>query len=99
MTDDRPDRGGYRIASRVFADKGAAEPLPSTGKPVVLATEHRRVPTDDEHLTEAVIDATLDILVERPRRGRAPRGAAALTDLLDPALVGAASRDRDDIEP
>lgn len=98
MTDDRPGRSTYHVSSRVLARKGGAEPLPTTGKPIVLAAEYHRTATDDEHLTDAVTDATLEILMEPPRKGRAPRGAAPLTDLLDPALIEATRRKRNDFE-
>lgn len=89
--DDKPTRGGYRVSSRLLAQKGGAEPLSSTGVPLVLAGDKGRTPTDEEHLTGAVVDATLGLLVERPR-GRAPQGPAPLTDLFDPTLIDAARR-------
>ncbi len=90
MTDDRQSHSGYHISSRLLAEQGVAEPLSKSGSPLILASDKYGMQTDDEHLTEIVIDATLDILVERPRGGRAPRGAAPLTDLLDPTLIDAA---------
>jgi len=92
MTDDRPSHSGYHVSSRLLAKKGGAEPLSDRGNPLIIAGDKHRIQTDEEHLTDAVIDATLDILIERPRGGRARQGAAPLTDLLDPALTDVARR-------
>ena len=92
MTDDRPSHSGYHVWSRVLAKKGGAEPLSNTENPLILASDEQVIQTDDQRLTDAVIDATLDILIEPPRSGRAPQGAAPLTDLLDPTLVNALRR-------
>ena len=98
MNDDQPRRSPYRVISRLLARKGNAEPLPTTGKPLVLATENHRIPTDDEHLVEAVTDATLEILNEPSRLRRSPRAAAPLTDLFDPALSQAFHRGAKDMD-
>ncbi len=98
MIDDRPSHSGYHVLSRLLAKKGGAEPLLKTGNPLILATDKYGMQSDDEHLTDAVIAATLDILIERPRSGRAPQGAAPLTDLLDPALIDAARRKKNVFE-
>jgi hypothetical protein len=92
MTDDRPDHSGYHVSSRLLARKGGAEPLSDRGTPLIIAGDKHRIQMDDEHLADAVIDATLDILIERPQGGRARQGAAPLTVLLDPALIEAARR-------
>jgi len=97
MTDnDRSSRSGYRVTSHLLATKGGAEPLSKPGNPFMLVRDNHVVRTDEERLAEAVIDATLDILMEPPPGGRAPRGAAPLTDLLDPKLIDAARRKRPD---
>ena len=92
MTDDRPNRGGYHVSSRLLAKKGGAEPLSNSGISLILARDKQSLQTDDERLTDAVIDATLDLLKGPSGGGRAPRGAAPLTDLLDPKLIDAARR-------
>ena len=99
MTEDRPSHSGYHVSSRVLAKKGGAEPLSNTGNPLILARDKYRTQTDDEHLTGAVINATLDILIPTPRGGRTPQGAAPLTDLLDVTLIDAARRKREHFEP
>lgn len=95
MSDDRPTDSGYKISNRLLAQKGAAEPLSSTGVPLVLANIRNRAQTDDEYLTAAVMDATYDILTQPPRSSGPPKGPAPLTDLLDPALIDAARRGED----
>lgn len=92
MADDRAGRRLYRVSSQLLARKGSAEPLSKPGNPFTLVNEGEDVETDETHLTDAVIDATLDLLVDQPPRIRAPRGAASLTDLLDPTLVEAVRR-------
>ena len=87
------------FSSRVLARKGGAEPLSTTGNPLILVRDKHDIQIDDVHLTDAVIDATLDILVAPPRTVRAPQAAAPLTDLLDPKLIGAARRKRDGFDP
>ena len=96
MTDDRPAHSGYHVLSRLLAKKGGAEPLPNSGNPVILAREKGALETDDEHLTNAVIEATVNVLVHGPGSGRRPRGAARLTDLLDPGLIDAVRREKND---
>ena len=98
MTNDGPGRSGFHVSTRMLAKKGGAEPLPTTGNPVILTSENQPIQTDDQRLTDAVIDATLDILIEPPRRGRAAQGAAPLTDLLDPTLIESARRKMNDFE-
>ena len=94
MTNDRPARGDYRVSSRLLAKKGGAEPLSNTGSPLILARDKDAAETDETRLTDAVIDATIDVLTEPPGRRRSPQAAAPLTDLLDPALIGAARRQK-----
>jgi len=94
--DGRSSRSGYRVSTRLLATKGGAEPLSKPGNPFMLVKDNHVVRTDEERLTEAVIDATLDILMEPPSSAKAPRGAAPLTDLLDPKLIDAGRRKRPD---
>ena len=96
MIDDR--HSGYHVLSRLLAKKGGAEPLSKTANPIILANDKGGMQTDGEHLTDAVIDATLELLMEPPRSGRASRGAAPLTDLLDPTLIDAARRKKNDFK-
>ncbi len=98
MTNDGPGRSGFHVSTRMLAKKGGAEPLPTTGNPVILTSENQPIQTDDQHLMDAVIDATLDILIEPPRKRRSPQGAAPLTDLLDPTLIDSARRKMNDFE-
>ena len=95
MNDDRPTDSGYKVSNRLLAQKGAAEPLSSTGVPLVLAKEKGPTQNDDEYLTGAVLDATFDILAQPPGSRQTPKGPAPLTDLLDPALIDAARQRRD----
>ena len=88
MTEDRPSHSGYHVSSRMLAKKGGAEPLSNTGNPLILASSKHVIQTDDERLTDAVVEATLDVLLERPSGGTA-KVAASLTDLLDPTLINA----------
>jgi hypothetical protein len=91
MTDDSPSRSGYQVSSGLLARKGSAEPLSKSAISLILASDKRVFQTDDERLTEAVVDATLDILMEQPGLGRA-KVAASLTDLLDPTLINVLRR-------
>jgi hypothetical protein len=98
MTKGGPGRSGFHVSTRLLAKKGGAEPLPTTGNPIILSDDRQPIQTDGQYLTDAVIDATLDILVEPPRKGRPPQGAASLTDLLDPTLIDSGRRKTDEFE-
>lgn len=87
MTGDRSDKGTYYVSRRLLARKGGAGPLQARGEGVVLARDPATGPLDDQQLTEAVMETTLDLLTGRAPRGKPPKAVAALTDLYDPALV------------
>jgi hypothetical protein len=91
MNDDPQDDSVYQVSSNLLATKGRAEPLTKSAISLILANEKQAAPTDDQCLTDAVIDSTLDLLTREPGTGK-PKAAASLTDLLDPNLINAVRR-------
>ena len=91
MTDDLSGRSGYQVSSSLLAKKGNAEPLTKSAISLILANEKHLLPTDDQHLTDTVIDATLDLLSE-PSGGIKKKATASLTDLLNPTLINVLRR-------
>ena len=91
MTEDPSGRSGYQVSSNLLAKKGNAEPLTKSAISLILANEKHASPTDDQHLTDAVIDATLELLSE-PSGEKQKKATASLTELLDPALINVLRR-------
>jgi hypothetical protein len=92
MSDDPTNRGSYRISSGILAKKGNAEPLSKSAISLILASDKQARETDDERLTGAVVEATLELLVETPGASAKAKSAASLTDLLDPNLINVLRR-------
>ncbi len=87
MTNKPEDR--FNISLQLLARKGGAGPLERNVPGIELVGHAVPTRTDDNRLKDAVVRATLDRLAPSANAARKP--VAALTDLLDPTLVGAVS--------
>ena len=92
MTEDPTVPGNYRISPSLLAKKGTAEPLSKSGLSLILANEKNAQPSDDRQMTNAVIESTLDLLLDDPGKSAKAKAASPLTDLLDPTLINAVRR-------
>ena len=92
MSDNPSNHSGYRISSGILAKKGTAEPLSKSAISLILASDKQAGDTDGERLTDAVMEATLELLTEPPDGNGKSKSVAALTDLLDPNLINVLRR-------